>query len=144
GRAAPSASPGPHPAAVAGILAEPLHRCPPPRPGFLRGLRELTAARGLVLIFDETVTGFRLAYGGAQEYYGVRPDVAALGKALGGGHPLGAVAARGELLDLGREDRLGEPRFGGFAARAGGHPGSAHPSPRAPAAPRRAAPHPRR
>src|SRR5262249_59069508 len=120
GRAAPSASPGPHPAAVAGILAEPLHRCPPPRPGFLRGVRELGAARGLVLIFDETVTGFRLAYGGAQEYYGVRPDVAALGKALGGGYPLGAVVGRADLLDLVREDRLGEPRYVWFASSVGG------------------------
>src|SRR5262249_43477328 len=109
-----------HPAALAGIIVEPLHRCTPPRPGFLRGLRELTAARGLVLIFDETVTGFRLAYGGAQEYYGVRPDVAALGKALGGGYPLGAVVGRADLLDLVREDRLGEPRYVWFASSVGG------------------------
>jgi glutamate-1-semialdehyde 2,1-aminomutase len=114
-----------HAADLAGIIVEPLHRCTPPRPGFLRGLRGLSAARGLVLIFDETVTGFRLAYGGAQEYYGVRPDVAALGKALGGGHPLGAVVGRADLLDLVREDRLGEPRYVWFASSVGGNPVSA-------------------
>jgi glutamate-1-semialdehyde 2,1-aminomutase len=58
---------------LAGIIVEPLHRCTSPQPGFLQGLREVTSELGLVLIFDETVTGFRLAYGGAQEYYGVRP-----------------------------------------------------------------------
>jgi len=114
-----------HAADLAGIIVEPLHRCTPPRPGFLRGLRELTAARGLVLIFDETVTGFRLAYGGAQDYYGVRPDLAALGKALGGGYPLGAVVGRAELLDLVREDRLGDPRYVWFASSLGGNPVSA-------------------
>src|SRR5262245_6071528 len=75
-----------HAETLAGVIVEPLHRCTAPRPGFLRGLREATAARGLLLIFDETVTGFRLAYGGAQAYYGVRSDLAALGKALGGGY----------------------------------------------------------
>jgi glutamate-1-semialdehyde 2,1-aminomutase len=114
-----------HAVDLAGIIVEPLHRCTAPKPGFLRGLRELAAARGLVLIFDETVTGFRLAYGGAQEYYGVRPDVAALGKALGGGYPLGAVAGRADLLDLVREDRLGDPRYVWFASSVGGNPISA-------------------
>jgi glutamate-1-semialdehyde 2,1-aminomutase len=114
-----------HAADLAGIIVEPLHRCTPPKPGFLRGLRELTAARGLVLIFDETVTGFRLAYGGAQEYYGVQPDLAALGKALGGGYPLGALVGRAELLDVVREDRLGDPRYVWFASSVGGNPVSA-------------------
>jgi glutamate-1-semialdehyde 2,1-aminomutase len=114
-----------HVAELAGIIVEPLHRCTPPKPGFLRGLRELTAARGLLLIFDETVTGFRLAYGGAQEYYGIRPDLAALGKALGGGYALGAVVGRADLLDLVREDRLGDPRYVWFASSVGGNPVSA-------------------
>src|SRR5262249_19059042 len=61
---------------IAAVIVEPLHRCTPPQPGFLAGLRELTAELGVLLIFDETVTGFRLAYGGAQEHYGVRPDLA--------------------------------------------------------------------
>src|SRR5262249_57585094 len=77
---------------IAAVIVEPLHRCTPPQPGFLAGLRELTAELGVLLIFDETVTGFRLAYGGAQEYYGVRPDLATYGKALGGGYPIGVVS----------------------------------------------------
>jgi len=110
---------------LAGVILEPLHRCTPPRPGFLQGLRELTAKVGGLLIFDETVTGFRLAYGGAQEYYGVRPDIATLGKALGGGYPLGAVVGRADVLDLTREDRLGEQRYVWFASSVGGNPVSA-------------------
>ncbi len=107
---------------LAGVIVEPLHRCTPPRPGFLQGLRDRTRRLGLPLIFDETVTGFRLAYGGAQEYYGVEPDLAALGKALGGGYPIGAVVGRADLLDLVREDRLGQPGYVWFASSVGGNP----------------------
>jgi glutamate-1-semialdehyde 2,1-aminomutase len=110
---------------LAGVIVEPLHRCTPPRPGFLEGLRELTAELGVLLIFDETVTGFRLAYGGAQEYYGVRPDLATFGKALGGGAPIGAVAGRADVLDLVAENRLGEDRYVWFASSGGGNPVSA-------------------
>jgi len=110
---------------LAAVIVEPLHRCTPPRPGFLQGLRDLTAERDMLLIFDETVTGFRLAYGGAQEYYGVRPDLATLGKALGGGYPIGAVVGRTDVLDLTREDRLGEERYVWFASSLGGNPVSA-------------------
>ena len=110
---------------IAAVIVEPLHRCTPPQPGFLAGLRELTADLGVLLIFDETVTGFRLAYGGAQEYYGVRPDLATFGKALGGGYPIGVVAGRADVLDLVREDRLGEDRYVWFASSIGGNPVSA-------------------
>jgi glutamate-1-semialdehyde 2,1-aminomutase len=110
---------------LAAIIVEPLHRCTPPRPGFLQGLRRLASATGSLLVFDETVTGFRLAYGGAQAYYGVQPDLCALGKALGGGYPIGAVAGRGDVLDLVREDRLGEARYVWFASSLGGNPVSA-------------------
>jgi glutamate-1-semialdehyde 2,1-aminomutase len=110
---------------VAAVIVEPLHRCTPPQPGFLAGLRELTAELGGLLIFDETVTGFRLAYGGAQEYYGVRPDLATYGKALGGGYPIGVVAGRADVLDLVREDRLGEARYVWFASSIGGNAVSA-------------------
>jgi glutamate-1-semialdehyde 2,1-aminomutase len=106
---------------VAAVIVEPLHRCTPPQPGFLAGLRELTAELGVLLIFDETVTGFRLAYGGAQEYYGVRPDLATFGKALGGGYPIGVVAGRADVLDHVREDRLGEDRYVWFASSVGGN-----------------------
>ena len=91
-------------------------------PDSSRGCARWRASLGLVLIFDETVTGFRLAYGGAQEYYGVRPDLATLGKALGGGYPIGAVAGRADIVDLVREDRLGDPRYVWFASSIGGNP----------------------
>jgi glutamate-1-semialdehyde 2,1-aminomutase len=76
---------------LAAVIVEPYQRVIPPAPGFLHGLRAVTRRYDVPLIFDEVVTGFRLAYGGAQEYYGVVPDVAALGKIVGGGFPLGAV-----------------------------------------------------
>ncbi len=83
---------------LAGIIVEPFQRLIPPQPGFLAGLRKLATEKGLVLIFDEVVTGFRFAYGGAQSYYGVTPDVCTLGKAIGGGFPLAAVAGRADLM----------------------------------------------
>lgn len=114
-----------HRRGLAAVVVEPLHRCTSPRPGFLEGLRALATEVGALLIFDEVVTGFRLAYGGAQAYYDVRPDVAALGKALGGGYPLGAVVGRSDVLDLVREDRLGQDRYVWFASSLGGNPVSA-------------------
>ena len=71
----------------------------PPSPGFLQGLREVTAENGIVLIFDEVITGFRVAYGGAQEYFGVRPDLTCLGKIIGGGLPVGAYGGRRDLME---------------------------------------------
>jgi glutamate-1-semialdehyde 2,1-aminomutase len=82
---------------LAGIIVEPLQRIIPPAPGFLEGLRRITAENGILLIFDEVVTGFRLAYGGAQEYYGVVPDLCTLGKVIGGGFPL-AIAGRADVM----------------------------------------------
>ncbi len=84
---------------LAAIIVEPVQRSLPPAPGFLRGLRELADETGALLIFDEVVTGFRLSRGGAQELYGVRADLVALGKAVGGGTAVGAVAASRELID---------------------------------------------
>ena len=83
---------------LAGVIVEPFQRVLAPRPGFLAGLRELTARYGIPLIFDEVVTSFRFAFGGAQEFYGITPDLCALGKAVGGGFPLTAVAGRDELM----------------------------------------------
>jgi glutamate-1-semialdehyde 2,1-aminomutase len=83
---------------LAGIIVEPFQRLIPPAPGFLAGLRELCTRHGLVLIFDEVVTGFRFAYGGAQAYYGVTPDLCTLGKTIGGGFPLAAVAGRADIM----------------------------------------------
>jgi glutamate-1-semialdehyde 2,1-aminomutase len=72
----------------------------PPAPGFLRRLRELTAELGIVLIFDEVITGFRLGFGGAQEYFGVMPDLTCLGKIIGGGLPVGAYGGKKEIMAL--------------------------------------------
>ena len=72
---------------LAGVIVEPFQRLLPPRQGFLEGLRELTKEYEIPLIFDEVVTGFRFSYGGAQEYYGVTPDMCTLGKAVAGGYP---------------------------------------------------------
>jgi glutamate-1-semialdehyde 2,1-aminomutase len=71
-----------------------------PKEGFLQGLRELTAEHGALLIFDEVITGFRIAYGGAQEHYGVRPDLTCLGKIIGGGLPVGAYGGRRDLMAM--------------------------------------------
>src|SRR2546427_520871 len=76
---------------IAAVIVEPVAGnmgVVPPRPGFLEGLRELTLAHDAVLIFDEVITGFRVAYGGAQELYGLRADLTCLGKVIGGGLPL--------------------------------------------------------
>src|SRR5690349_8079539 len=82
---------------LAAVIVEPLQRIIPPEPGFLAALRKITAENGIPLIFDEVVTGFRLAYGGAQEYYGVVPDLCTLGKVIGGGFPLGPIACGDEI-----------------------------------------------
>ncbi|MFN3974587.1 MAG: aspartate aminotransferase family protein [Dehalococcoidia bacterium] len=83
---------------LAAVIVEPFQRVIPPAPGFLQGLREITQRYGILLIFDEVVTGFRFAYGGAQEYYGVVPDLATLGKIVGGGYPLSAVVGKEEIM----------------------------------------------
>jgi glutamate-1-semialdehyde 2,1-aminomutase len=110
---------------LAGVIVEPLQRCVTPLPEFLPGLREATSDAGVPLIFDEVVTGFRLAYGGAQEYYGVVPDLVAYGKALGGGLPIGAFGGRAELMALVREDRLHRDTYVWTASTLGGNPVSA-------------------
>lgn len=83
---------------IAAVIVEPLQRIIPPLPGFLEALRTECTRHGMVLIFDEVVTGFRLAYGGAQEVYGVTPDVCTLGKIIGGGFPLAAIAGKADIM----------------------------------------------
>ncbi|HXT81889.1 MAG TPA: aminotransferase class III-fold pyridoxal phosphate-dependent enzyme, partial [Acetobacteraceae bacterium] len=83
---------------LAAVIVEPFQRLIPPRPGFLQALRAVTAECGIPLIFDEIVTGFRFAYGGAQEYYGVIPDICTLGKIVAGGFPLAVVAGRADIM----------------------------------------------
>ena len=86
-----------HPDGVAAVILEPVN-VEAPRPGFLEGVRDLTRSRGALLIFDEVITGFRLAQGGAQEYFGVTPDLATLGKGLANGFPLSAVVGPKHLM----------------------------------------------
>lgn len=83
---------------IAAIIAEPLQRIIPADPGYLQGLRDLCDKHHVLLIFDEIVTGFRLAYGGAQERYGVTPDICTLGKIIGGGFPLAALGASTDIM----------------------------------------------
>lgn len=109
-------------AELGAVIVEPLHRCLTPAPGFLAGLRDLTRNLGIVLVFDEVVTGFRLAPGGAQEYYGVTPDLVAYGKALGGGFPIGAYGGRADLMEAVNEHRLPGPNYAWSASTTGGNP----------------------
>jgi len=96
---------------LAGIIVEPFQRIIPPAPGFLDKVRKITTDNGVPLIFDEVVTGFRLAYGGAQEYYGVVPDLCTLGKVIGGGFPLAAIAGREEIMAHFDKNKVGDENY---------------------------------
>ena len=88
---------------IAAVILEPVAGnmgCVPPEPGYLAALREITTREGAVLIFDEVMTGFRVAHGGAQQLYGVIPDMTCLGKIIGGGLPCGAFGGRAEFMDM--------------------------------------------
>jgi len=87
---------------IAGLIIEPVAgnmNCIPPRAGYLQGLRELCSRHGAVLIFDEVMTGFRVALGGAQQLYGITPDLSTFGKIIGGGMPVGAYGGRREIME---------------------------------------------
>ena len=87
---------------IAALVVEPVAAnmgVVPPKPGFLRFLRDITAENGTVLIFDEVITGFRLSLGGAQQYYGIKPDMTTLGKIVGGGMSMAAYGGRKEIMD---------------------------------------------
>jgi len=86
---------------IAAVIVEPVAGnmgVVPPAPGFLQGLREITSHHGALLVFDEVITGFRVAYGGAQARYGVRPDLTCLGKIVGGGMPIAAYGGRRDVM----------------------------------------------
>lgn len=88
---------------IACVILEPVVGnigCVLPRPGFLEALRRLTRKYGIVLIFDEVMTGFRVSYGGAQEFYGIKPDMTCLGKVIGGGLPVGAYGGKKEIMSM--------------------------------------------
>jgi len=90
-----------HAADIAAVIVEPVvgnMGCVPPAPGFLSLLREITERHGALLIFDEVMTGFRVAYGGAQQLFGIRPDLTTLGKVIGGGLPVGAYGGRADIM----------------------------------------------
>ena len=92
-----------HPDSVAAVIVEPVaanNGVIPPAPGFLVGLRELTTRHGALLVFDEVITGFRLALGGAQAYYGVTPDLSTLGKIVGGGLPAAVYGGRADVMAM--------------------------------------------
>ena len=87
---------------IACVIIEPVAGnmgCIPPRAGYLEAVREITSRHGALLIFDEVISGFRVAYGGAQELYGVKPDLTCLGKIIGGGLPVGAFGGRADVMD---------------------------------------------
>jgi glutamate-1-semialdehyde 2,1-aminomutase len=101
--AAVDASFAEHGKRIAAVIVEPVAAnmgVVAPARGFLQGLAEVTSAHGALLIFDEVITGFRLARGGAQELFGIRPDLTVLGKVIGGGLPVGAYGGRSDLMDL--------------------------------------------
>jgi glutamate-1-semialdehyde 2,1-aminomutase len=90
-----------HGGRIASVIVEPVvgnMGCVPPLPGFLEALREITARHGALLILDEVMTGFRVAFGGAQQRYGIRPDMTTLGKVIGGGLPIGAYGGRADIM----------------------------------------------
>jgi glutamate-1-semialdehyde 2,1-aminomutase len=90
-----------HGARIAAVIVEPVAGnmgCVPPAPRYLQALREITARHGALLILDEVMTGFRVAFGGAQQRYGIRPDMTTLGKVIGGGLPIGAYGGRAEIM----------------------------------------------
>ena len=92
---------GQHGGQIAGVIVEPVvgnMGCVPPQPGFLVALRDITSRHGALLILDEVMTGFRVAYGGAQQLYGIHPDLTTLGKVIGGGLPIGAYGGRADIM----------------------------------------------
>jgi glutamate-1-semialdehyde-2,1-aminomutase len=101
-----------HPGEIAAVIMEPVGVVAP-QPGFLEAVRDITTRHRAVLIFDEIITGFRLAKGGAQEHFGVTPDLAAFGKAIANGLPLAAVAGRADLLGLIETSVFISSTFGG-------------------------------
>jgi glutamate-1-semialdehyde 2,1-aminomutase len=106
---------------VAAIIVEPVQRIVSPRDGFLQGLRDLATKHGAVLIFDELVTGFRLAWGGGQERFGVTADMATYGKVIGGGFPVACVAGPAELMQH-ANPRARDERYIYFSGTLNGNP----------------------
>lgn len=111
-----------HTSEIAAIIVEPLQRAIRPQPGFLQGVRELATRHHIPLIFDEVVTGFRLAYGGAQEFYKVVPDLAAYGKALTCGFAMAAICGRSDLMETANPARKGTEDYACLSGTLSGNP----------------------
>ena len=111
-----------HPGEVAAVLVEPLHRVTRPAPGFLADLTRAAQDAGALVIFDEVVTGFRLARGGGQEKYGVTPDLATYGKIIGGGYPVSAICGRRAVMELADPRRAGRPDYAFISGTLSGNP----------------------
>ncbi len=107
---------------IAAIFAESVQRIIPAGQGFLQAVRKLCNENDILFVLDEVVTGFRLAYGGAQEWYDVKPDLSTHGKVIGAGGPLSCIAGRAEIIDLGDPNRKGEPGYTYFNGTLHGNP----------------------
>ena len=107
---------------IAAVIVEPMQRIIAPQPGFLQGLRTLTSRYNIPLIFDEVVTSFRLSYGGAQEFYGVTPDLCSVGKIMGGGYPLAAVLGRDDIMSVYNRGEVDSDTFVGQVGTLNGNP----------------------
>ena len=110
---------------LAGIIVEPVQRIIRGEEEFLHGLRDLCDRTGAVLIFDEVVTGFRIAYGGAQAALGITPDLATFGKIIGGGGPLSCIAGKAEIINLANPASKGQPHYTYFNGTLHGNPPAA-------------------
>jgi glutamate-1-semialdehyde 2,1-aminomutase len=111
-----------HAGELAAVIVEPLQRSVVPKPGFLEGVARTAREHGVVTVFDEVVTGFRLAYGGAQEYYRAECDVAVYGKALTGGYAMSAVGGRSEVMATCDPRRSGEADYAVISGTLSGNP----------------------
>ncbi len=107
---------------LAAMIVEPIQRIVFPQPGFLQGLREICDKYGIILIFDEVVTGFRLALGGAQEYFGVTPDLATYAKIISGGGAMGCVAGKAEIIEMANARNKGKANYAYVSGTLHGNP----------------------
>lgn len=107
---------------IAAIIAEPVQRIIPAEAEFLQGIRDLCDQHGMLFILDEVVTGFRLSYGGAQGFYGIKPDLSTHGKVIGGGGPMSCIAGRADVIDLCDPNRKGQPGYTYFNGTLHGNP----------------------
>ena len=107
---------------IAAIIAEPVQRIIPAEPGFLQGIREICDEYDMLFILDEVVTGFRLGYGGAQQWYDVKPDLSTHGKVVGGGGPLSCIAGRADIIGLSDPKLKGQQGYTYFNGTLHGNP----------------------